>query len=112
MEALWSGGERSVRAVMGALNDGLLEPRAYTTYMTVLSRLHNKGLLERRRDGKADLYRPALGRDEYRERRAAADVDALVDRHGDAVFAHFARRIAGLDSERLKELERLAQRHD
>jgi predicted transcriptional regulator len=109
MEHLWSSGESSVRAAMNALNERAPEPRAYTTYMTVLSRLHAKGLLERRREGRSDLYRPALSREEYRQRRAAAEVQALVDDYGEAVFPQFARQMARLDPERLAELRRLAE---
>lgn len=108
MEHLWSSGESSVRAAMNALNERAPEPRAYTTYMTVLSRLHAKGLLERRREGRSDLYRPALSREEYRQRRAAAEVQALVDDYGEAVFPQFARQMARLDPDRLAELQRLA----
>src|SRR5260221_12958228 len=65
MEQLWSTGEARVRSVMDALNAQASRDRAYTTYMTVMSRLHEKGLVARRRDGKTDYYRPAYGRDEY-----------------------------------------------
>ena len=108
MEHLWSAGESSVREAMNALNARASEPRAYTTYMTVLARLHGKGLLERRREGRTDHYRPALSRREYRERRAAAEVQALVDDYGEAVFPQFAAQMARLDPERLAELQRLA----
>src|SRR5438445_3919553 len=54
MEHVWERGESSVRAAMEALNARAAEPRAYTTYMTVLARLHAKGMLERRREGKSD----------------------------------------------------------
>jgi predicted transcriptional regulator len=109
MEFLWDGGESSVRRVMEGLNARVAEPRAYTTYMTVLSRLHGKGLVERRREGRSDLYRPSLGRADYRSRRAGAEVQALVDDYGDAVLAEFARQMARLDPERLAELARLAR---
>ena len=41
-----------VRAELGA-------DLAYTTVMTVLTRLHDKGVLTRARDGRAYAYRPA-----------------------------------------------------
>jgi predicted transcriptional regulator len=37
------------------------EPLAYTTVMTVLTRLHEKGLVRRSRDGNRFLYVPAAG---------------------------------------------------
>ena len=69
MEELWGSGESSVRDVMRALNNQSTD-RAYTTYMTVMARLHKKRLLARRREGKTDYYTPAYDRDEYMTLRA------------------------------------------
>jgi predicted transcriptional regulator len=78
--------------------------------MTIMSRLDGKGLLERRREGKTDYYRPALTREEYAERRAHAEVEALVDAFGDVALSHFARQMAQLDPERRRALQRLARK--
>ena len=107
MEEVWRQGEVPVRSVMEALNKGSGKPRAYTTYMTIMSRLDGKGLLERRREGKTDFYRPAFERQEYLNLRAEAEVDAVVAQYGDVALAHFARSV-GLDRKRLEELKRLA----
>jgi len=40
--------------------EGLDEGLAYTTVLTILSRLHVKGLVERERAGRAFAYRPAI----------------------------------------------------
>src|SRR5690348_15442511 len=77
MEQLWSSGEAPVRSVMEALNARTKSDRAYTTFMTVMVRLHDKGLLARRRDGKTDYYTPAYERDEYMALRAQAEVNEL-----------------------------------
>src|SRR5436190_10441215 len=98
MEDVWSRGrEVAVREVMESLNHAASKPRAYTTYMTIMGRLHEKGLLTRRREGKTDLYLPAFTRDEYAALRARADVESIVARYGDAAFGHFARQMASLD---------------
>jgi predicted transcriptional regulator len=109
MDAVWTLEEASVREVMEALNKGAAKPRAYTTYMTTLGRLHGKGLLSRRREGKTDLYAPAYTRAQYADLRAEAEVTALVDAFGDVALSHFARQVADLDPERRKALERLAR---
>lgn len=112
MEVVWGGGgESSVRDVMEALNARTSQDRAYTTFMTVMARLHDKGLLRRRRRGKADVYRPALSREEYLAARAEAEVGALVDEFGDLALTHFARQMARLDPARRRELQRLARGH-
>ena len=102
-------GEATVRTVMDALNKGAGKDRAYTTYMTIMARLDEKGLLKRRREGKADRYSSVYSRDEYRELRAGAEVSALVSEFGDVALAHFARQMNGLDPQRLKELRHLAK---
>jgi predicted transcriptional regulator len=110
MEQLWAGGEASVRSVMEALNSGAGKERAYTTYMTIMARLHKKGLLSRRREGKTDYYAPAYERDEYMALRAKSDVEGLVDQYGDVALSHFAEQMAKLDPARRRALQRLARK--
>jgi predicted transcriptional regulator len=110
MEELWSQGEATVRAVMEALNQRARKPRAYTTYMTIMARLHTKGVLNRRREGKTDFYAPRLDRDEFMAARARAEVDGLVAEYGDVALSHFARQVASLDPARRRALQRLARK--
>src|SRR4051794_25412319 len=97
MEQLWQSGEASVRSVMEALNKRASKERAYTTYMTIMARLHKKGMLARRRDGKTDYYAPEYARDEYMALRAQSEVEGLVEQYGEVALSHFAQQMAGLD---------------
>jgi predicted transcriptional regulator len=109
MEHIWQNpGEMTVRDVMEALNQRAMPARAYTTYMTVMRRLNEKGFLDRKRRGQKDTYVASLTRDEYQERRAGAEVRQLVDQFGDVALAHFARSLSGLDPARRQALQRLA----
>jgi predicted transcriptional regulator len=110
MEQLWEAGESPVRSVMQALNAKTKRDRAYTTYMTVMLRLRDKGLLERRRDGKTDYYSPAFERGEYMRLRAQAEVEGLVAQYGDVALSHFAQQMASLDPARRRALQRLARK--
>src|SRR3954469_24507162 len=110
METVWAQEEATVRQVMEALNAKAAKPRAYTTYMTIMRRLDDKQLLERRREGKTDFYRAAYTRDEYAQLRAQSEVDALVDRYGDVALGHFARQMEQLNPARRRALQRLARR--
>src|SRR5260370_5248221 len=59
MAVLWSGGERlAVRTVLERLNEGRRPPLAYTTVMTVMSRLADKEMLERQSGGRRYVYEP------------------------------------------------------
>jgi predicted transcriptional regulator len=110
MDDVWHrGDEVAVRDVMESLNKRTKKPRAYTTYMTILSRLHSKGLVMRRREGRTDFYRPAYTREEYADLRAQAGVDSLVEQYGDAALSHFARQMAQLDPDRRRKLQRLVR---
>ena len=110
MEELWSSGEAPVRAVMDSINERTGSRRAYTTYMTIMARLHKKGVLERRREGKTDLYAPTLDRDEFMALRAGAEVEGLVAQYGEVALSHFARQVASLDPARRRALQRLARK--
>jgi predicted transcriptional regulator len=110
MEQLWRRPLSSVREVMEALNGHAAVPRAYTTYMTTMRRLDGKGMLERTREGNADLYRPVYTSSEYADLRARAGVDSLVEQFGELALGHFARQMAQLDPERRRSLQRLARK--
>jgi predicted transcriptional regulator len=110
MDELWSQGEAPVRAVMDALNKRTRRQRAYTTYMTIMARLHRKGVLDRHRVGKTDYYTPKLDRDEFMASRARTEVEGLVAEYGDVALSHFARQVASLDPARRRALQRLARK--
>lgn len=109
MEELWKSGEAPVRAVMDALNKGTSKKRAYTTYMTIMARLHKKGMLIRRREGKTDFYAPSQDREQYMAVRARAQVEDLVAQYGDVALSNFAQQMASLDPARRRALQRLAR---
>jgi predicted transcriptional regulator len=110
MEELWKSGEAPVRAVMDALNRRTRKKRAYTTYMTIMARLHKKGVLVRRREGKTDFYTPTHDREQYMALRARAEVDDLVAQYGDVALSNFAQQMASLDPARRRALQRLARK--
>ncbi|HEU0316636.1 MAG TPA: BlaI/MecI/CopY family transcriptional regulator [Solirubrobacteraceae bacterium] len=110
MEELWASGEAPVRAVMDALNERTDKKRAYTTYMTIMARLHKKGVLVRRREGKTDFYAPTHDRDRYMALRAQFEVEGLVAQYGDVALSNFAQQMASLDPARRRALQRLARK--
>jgi predicted transcriptional regulator len=74
MDVVWDRGESSVRDVHVALGDAL----AYTTVMTTLDRLFRKGVLRRRKLGRAFLYAAAAPREEMRRSLLAEVVWGLL----------------------------------
>src|SRR4051812_14848948 len=64
LRALWSLGEGNVKDVQLAIAGS--KTLAYTTVMTLLDRLARKGMLSRRKAGRAFLYVPQVSRDSLR----------------------------------------------
>lgn len=77
MELAW---ENKVLTVKQALHFMDKENRpAYTTVMTVLSRLAQKGLLIREREGRGFLYRPSIDRKSFIKQRVSVVSKCLKD---------------------------------
>jgi predicted transcriptional regulator len=109
MQVVWERGEASVREVMEALNDTAPKVRAYTTYMTIMGRLGDKGLLRRRREGRADVFAPTYTRHRYNDIRARAELESVLEQYGEVALAHIARQVAALDPARRRALQRVAR---
>ncbi|MCS6800097.1 MAG: BlaI/MecI/CopY family transcriptional regulator [Myxococcota bacterium] len=80
---------------------------AYTTVMTTVARLHAKGLLDRRRDGKRYLYKARLGRAQWLQALARRLIDGLDQTSPAHAMALLAERVREADHAELDELERL-----
>ena len=110
MDEVWAHGDATVHQVRDAINARSGRARAYTTVMTVMTRLTDKGLLDRDRRGRQHVYVAVLGREDYLDARARSEVSALVEEFGDYALTHFAAQMAGLDSKRRQKLQRMARR--
>jgi len=84
---------------------------AYTTIMTTVDRLYKKGMLRRRKQGKAYLYRPALSRQDYRERLAQHLIGMALHEghHRHAVLSCFVEVVSESDQQMLDRLEELVR---
>jgi predicted transcriptional regulator len=78
---------------------------AYTTVMTTLARLHEKGLLARERDGKRYLYTPKVSREEFLESTAREVLDGAVGEH--QALAMLVEKVSESSATELDELEAL-----
>jgi predicted transcriptional regulator len=80
-------------------------PVAYTTVMTILVRLWDKGMVDRRSQGRAYAYHPVLTKDEW----AAQRMHELLDTAGDgtAALAHF---VSSMSAKQLGQLRRAVDR--
>ena len=106
LEALWRRErEASVRDILPDF------PRAaYTTVMTTLDRLHRKGVLDRRKDGRAFLYRPVSTREELESGLVTRALQPLLEGHDPRpILSCFVEEVSRQDERLLDELERLVR---
>jgi predicted transcriptional regulator len=75
---------------------------AYTTVVTILSRLHAKGVLDRRKSGRAYLYAPVADSPGLAARRMARVLDGEADR--ETVLARFVSVLSDRDEELLRRM--------
>lgn len=96
-----------LQAAGSALSPGEVRERiggslAYTTVVTILSRLHAKGVLERHKVGRAYLYAPVADEPGLAARRMARVLDGEADR--EAVLARFVSGLSDSDEELLRRM--------
>jgi predicted transcriptional regulator len=105
MQVLWEADRAlnpgEVQAALAA-RDGQAAPLSYSTVVTILSRLHAKKALERRRAGRAFRYSPASDQAGLAARQLAAMLDREADR--DAVLSRFVAELSDRDEQLLRSL--------
>jgi predicted transcriptional regulator len=84
--------------VLDQLGGGL----AYSTVVTILSRLHAKGVLTRLRSGRAYTYAPVADEPGLAARRMRGLLDAEADRA--AVLARFVSDLSAADEHLLRRM--------
>jgi BlaI family transcriptional regulator, penicillinase repressor len=88
MSVLWPLGEGTVRDIHRQL--ATARPRAYTTIMTIMDRLARKGIVTRRKVGRAYRYQANLSADEARISAIEKIVTGFFDGSAEALAAHLA----------------------
>ena len=106
MAVAWDRGEINVRDACARLRS----PAAYTTVMTTMERLHRKGVLERRKDGRAFSYKSVKSRDEMERGLVTNALEPLL-RSGSAqpILSCLVDEVSRHDERLLDELERLVR---
>jgi predicted transcriptional regulator len=107
LELLWSHDRAvTVRDVHGALPE-----LAYTTLMTTLDRLYRKGVLIRRRQGRAFAYEPRCSRNVMLGELVSGHVADLLAASGasSAILSTLVHAVGRRDASLLDELDALVQ---
>lgn len=97
-----AGGPLTPGQVLDRLQNDGSGPLAYTTVVTILSRLHDQGIADRFRAGRAYAYQAAADEAQLAGRRMRRPLDAEDDRAG--VLASFVDGLSARDEQVLREL--------
>jgi predicted transcriptional regulator len=108
MDTVWQGGAFSVRDVQSKLSKAV----AYTTVMTTLDRLYKKGLVQRRREGRAFFYTAALERHELEATMTTGLLNGMLSSGPAAArpfLSNLVDAVGDSDDALLDELEQLVR---
>lgn len=105
MEELWRRGDLSGREIHEAFDERV----AYTTITTTLDRLFKKKLLDRRKDGRAFVYRPRISREEFESGVTKDLIDGMLGGDAEPVLAYIVEAVSDRNRELLDELDRLVK---
>jgi predicted transcriptional regulator len=102
MEVLWEKGSATVAEVRDALEDEM----AYTTVLTVLRRLEEKGFVGHDEEGRAHRYRPLVERAQARESALERLTRKLVAGSPELLLTHLVshRKLSEAELRRLRDL--------
>jgi predicted transcriptional regulator len=110
MGIFWERESATVREVVEELNKRRRRRRkdefAYTTVLTLVSRLWNRDLLAREPEGRGFRYRAAKTRDELLSEFSDELINRLLDDFGEIAVARLGARLDGLDPKRARQLKR------
>ena len=107
LDQVWRAGrEVTVREVVAVLPRRL----AYTTIMTTLERLFRKGLVSRRKEGRAFRYAPCTSREQFTASMVHRWLDRLVGRGPvRPLLASLVDALEEHEADALPELQRLVE---
>jgi predicted transcriptional regulator len=106
MQIVWREKSATVKQVHRRLQDQTNRDIAYTTVMTTMTRLAEKGILNRKRDGLAYLYTPAVTKRDFETMMVRRVLDGLMDDYEDETITYVLDYLAERDPQRLQRMQR------
>jgi BlaI family penicillinase repressor len=103
LQVLWERGPSTVREVMKALNQE--RPRAYTSVMSLMNVMVEKGLLRSKPQGRAFLYSARISRDKVRSRMVGDLLGRVFEGSASALVLHLLEQ-SEADPHEIEEIRR------
>jgi predicted transcriptional regulator len=107
MQILWQDERSTVKKVHRRLSQG--REIAYTTVMTTMSRLSEKGVLNRHREGLAYVYTPAITEEDFVSMVVRQVLDGLLDDYSDTALDYMVEYLARNNPAELRRLQKVIQ---
>lgn len=107
MQILWKEDRSTVKKVHRRLSQQ--REIAYTTVMTTMSRLAEKGVLNRQREGLAYVYSPAISEADFVQLVVRQVLDGLLDDYSDTAIDYMVDYLARNNPAELQRLQKAIQ---
>ena len=109
MNIVWNFKQCTVRDVLGKLKSKKL---AYTTASTILTRLYEKGMLEKLGKDFVIIYKPKLQKKEYGKKLTKLFMQTFFTNFGNVAVSSFAESIEELPENKKEYLLKLLKEYD
>jgi predicted transcriptional regulator len=107
MEVLWTRGESSVKEILDAFSSD--RDISYSTVITVTNRMAKKGLLKKRKVGKAYFYKPTYDREQFYEFISKKVVEGVSEFSFQSAMVHFVDYMAQVDPDKIEYFSKLIE---
>ncbi|NOK64439.1 MAG: putative transcriptional regulator [Chloroflexi bacterium AL-W] len=107
MQVIWQDERSTVKKVHRKLSQQ--RDIAYTTVMTTMTRLSEKGVLNRHREGLAYVYTPAISEDDFVTMVVQQVLDGLMEDYSDAAVDYMIDYLSRHNPGELRRLQRVLQ---
>lgn len=107
MEILWGADELSIKDVQKRLDQE--KPHNFNTVMTVMNRLIDKGVLQKRVEGRLSLFQPIQSKESFIQEQSKKLTENLFDEFGGVVINHMIDVLDEVDKSLLDKLEHKIQ---
>jgi len=105
MKIVWRANRATVRDVYEQLR--LERNLAYTTVMTIMGRLAEKGLLDKEPIGNAYVYSPTISEGDFVKRIVTEVIDGLMEEFSEPAISHMVDRLSSEDTKKINKLEEI-----
>ena len=103
MDILWNDVEMTIKDVQRVLDQEKMTN--FNTVMTVMNRLVDKGILQKRPEGRSSLYKPVQSRIEFLSEQSKEMTTELMGEFGNVVVSHMLDALEDVDDGLVAKLE-------